>query len=473
MLASKRSAEKLQVIGLAAIAGVLYLFNLGKGALVDWDEAIYAEVAKEIVSSHQWLTLYWKHEPFFEKPPLSIWIQAVLFQWFGSTEFWARFGSAFAGVAIVLLTYAIARRMAGHAAGLFAAFVLLAMQSFDFYMRFGTTDAPLCLCIYLAMYAYLRMQGGNASWFYLLCASIGAGAMIKGPAILVLPLAIGLDRLFGSKRKFALGWRQYCLGVSLGLAIVAPWHIWMVFKYGRAFLDTYVGYHMFARATQTLDGHRGGPLYYPRFLLKGAFPWSVVAIGAALKWLWRREWTHSLPWALATATLLLYSLVRTKLDWYVLPVYPALAIEVGRSIAEVGKDRRVVRYTCAAVLALGIILAFTNLLSMQGIQFANQMAQMATIAKSSRQPGPLLIIARPNSDPEIDTPTAAFYSERTPLLLEFPAETNAITDSLRTYPLLDAIIQKKALDGLSRRYEIHPVAENDLLLYAIISRSPQ
>lgn len=465
----KRSAEKLQLLGLAAIAGVLFFFHLGKGALIDWDEAIYAEVAKEIVSSHHWLTLYSQHQPFFEKPPLSIWIQAVLFQWFGATEFWARFESAFAGVAIVLLTYAIARRMAGHAAGLFAAFVLLATHYFYRSMRQATTDAPLCLCIYLAMYAYLRMQGGSARWFYLLCAAIGAGTMIKGPAILVVPLAIGIDRLFGSKREFAIGWRQYCLGALLALAIVAPWHIWMVFKHGSAFLSAYVGYHMIARATRALEGNSGGPFYYAGILLKGAFPWSLVAIGAAWKWLRHREWTHTLPWALVGVTLFLYTLMATKLPWYVVPVYPALAIEVGRLLAEVGKHRPKVRYTSIAALALGIILAFTHLLFMQGFQFSNQMAQMAKIAKSSGRSGPLLMIA---SDPEIDTPAAAFYSDRTPILLETPADTSTISDSLRIHPSLDAIIQKNALGDLSQQYEIHAVAQNDLLLYAVISRKP-
>jgi hypothetical protein len=116
-----RSMEGLQVIGLAMIAGVLFLFNLGKGALADWDEAIYAENSKEIVSGHQWLTLFWQHKPFFEKPPLSIWIRAALFQLFGVSEFWARFESAVAGIAIVLLTYAIARRLSGATVGFFAA----------------------------------------------------------------------------------------------------------------------------------------------------------------------------------------------------------------------------------------------------------------------------------------------------------------------------------------------------------------
>lgn len=103
---------------LAAIAAFLYLFRLGSGALLDWDEAIYAEISKEIVTGHHWLTLYWEHLPDFQKPPLSFWIEAVFFHLFDINEFWARFPSALAGVGVVLLAYAIARRLAGPAAGL-------------------------------------------------------------------------------------------------------------------------------------------------------------------------------------------------------------------------------------------------------------------------------------------------------------------------------------------------------------------
>jgi 4-amino-4-deoxy-L-arabinose transferase-like glycosyltransferase len=139
------------------------------------------------------LTPYWKFTFFFEKPPLTFWIRTALFHCFGVSEFWARAESALAGIGIVLLTFAIARRASGLPAGLFAGFVLLTMKQFDHEMREAMCDAPLCFCIYLALYGYVRLREGSHRWWYLICAAVGVGAMIKGPAIAVAP-AIALAR---------------------------------------------------------------------------------------------------------------------------------------------------------------------------------------------------------------------------------------------------------------------------------------
>jgi 4-amino-4-deoxy-L-arabinose transferase-like glycosyltransferase len=466
----KVESSLIQVLGLAAISSLLFLFKLGQGSLLDWDEAIYAEISKETVHSHHWLTLYWQHAPFFEKPPLSLWITAALFHWFGVNEFWARFESAAAGVGIILLTYAIARRLSGATGGFFAAFVLLTTRHFDHVVREGTTDAPLCLCIYLAIYCYQRLRDGHAAWFYLMCASIGLGAMIKGPAILVVPLAISVDRLFKERSDGVLSWREYCLGFLLTLSIVAPWHIWMIFRYGRAFLDNYIGYQMIARATSVLEGHSGGPLFYARVIFHGAFPWSVVAVFAALRWVAHREWGKSLPWALLGVTLIMYSLVPTKLNWYIVPVYPAMAIGIGGFLAEESKNRPILKYASVAALALGTIVAFIEISMRQGDPFTNEVAQIAKIAGEGSGVSPLFIITRPNSEPELDTPTAAFYSDRRAKLLEMPADALVISDSLKSRTTVDAIIHKDAFAYLSQMYDVHPIAQNDSLSYSLISR---
>ena len=61
------TSAPFQVAGLALIAAPIFFFKLGTGALLDWDEAIYAEVSKEMVRGHHWLTPYWQHGPFFSK----------------------------------------------------------------------------------------------------------------------------------------------------------------------------------------------------------------------------------------------------------------------------------------------------------------------------------------------------------------------------------------------------------------------
>jgi len=82
---------------------------LGGGSLAAWDEAIYAQVSKEMVQGGDWLTPHWEYTVWFEKPPLFMWITALFYRLFGVSEFWTRMPSALSGVALVGVTYLIGK----------------------------------------------------------------------------------------------------------------------------------------------------------------------------------------------------------------------------------------------------------------------------------------------------------------------------------------------------------------------------
>ncbi len=436
---------------------------------MDWDEAIYAQVSREILTSHQWLTLHWQQQPFFQKPPLSFWITATLFRIFGVSEFWARVPSALAGVGVVLLTLLIARRLANNRTALIAAAALLTTRQFDDVARQGTTDTLLCLCIYLAVYFYLRITPQRVLFFYAMCAAIGLGAMIKGPAVLLAPLAIAIHWLIKRDGKIVIAPRHIFAGALLFLVIVAPWHLWMLAQHGRAFLSSYAGYQLAARATHVLEGSGGGPFFYLQVVLRGAFPWSILALLAAVRWLWRRQWAYNLPWILILGTLLLYSCIPTKHAWYILPVYPALAIEAARLLADAGQRWRVVQYATVAVVTIGLALASTKFLQRSGDPLANQVAQLARQAQSPRGSSPLLILTLPGSATNLDTPTAAFYSNRPTVLLAVPADADKLAALLQTRSPLDAILPTDALPLLASSVHVQPTARTRQLCYAQLS----
>src|ERR1700734_2280721 len=100
-------SRNLQIVStlLATILACIVLLPLlGHKPLTDWDEGIYAEVSREMLSG-SWLVPHWNFQPWFEKPPLTMWITAAFFKLFGVTEFCARAGSAFSGVAIAGLLH--------------------------------------------------------------------------------------------------------------------------------------------------------------------------------------------------------------------------------------------------------------------------------------------------------------------------------------------------------------------------------
>ena len=165
-------------------------YELGARTLNNWDEAIYAQVSKEIVTSGDWLTLHWGYAPWYHKPPLFMWMTALFFRLFEVNEFWARAASALSGLGVVGVTYLISQRLYGSLTAVFSVGVLLTNFSFVHYARFGTTDVTLTLFIFMSVYAYLRAVAGAHHWWYLAWFAMAGALMTKGVAGLIVPIVI-------------------------------------------------------------------------------------------------------------------------------------------------------------------------------------------------------------------------------------------------------------------------------------------
>ena len=227
--------------------------------------------------------------------------------------------------------------------------------------------------------------------------------------------------------------------------------------------------HLVERATQVLQGWGGGPGYYAAVVLYGAFPWSIVAVVAACKWIWRKEWNDSLIWILAGILLLGYTLLPTKHQWYILPVFPALAIEVGRLLADAGRRWRIVLYASAVALAAGLIVAFAMLAKRQGDPITNQVAQMAVVAGRSGETKPLYLVKGSAAEPQLEVPTTVFYSGQPVVLLNVPADGKQIAGLVQCRGSLDALAEKDAVAYLSREYKVRRIAANGAAEYLELS----
>ena len=305
-LSQKRFSSNFPLISLLVlIAAFALLWKLGTGSLAAWDEAIYAQVSKEIVRSGDWLTLHWEYQPWFEKPPLFMWITALFYRLFGVSEFWARVPSALSGIALIGVTYLIGKSTYGKRIGFLAAAILATCYHFLSFSRFGTMDVMLTLFIYLTLYAYLRLNNENQKWWYLVWSSCALALMVKGAGGLIAPAAIVLALAFDKRFGAAIRSKHFWQGVLLALLIVAPWHILMYVWYGRAFIDEYFGYHVIARSTRTLEGHASGYFYYIGRLVDGFFPWCLLVPFAVVSIIRRNLKDQSGSWVL----LLLCALV--------------------------------------------------------------------------------------------------------------------------------------------------------------------
>lgn len=500
------------VVMLGSLAALLFLWKLGQGSQDDWDEAIYAQVSKEIVQSGDWLTLHWEYKPWFHKPPLFMWSTAIFFKLFGVNEFWARAASAFSGIVLVIITYLIGKLVYDRSVGLLAAVVLLTSYQFVDRARFGTTDMMLTLFTFLAIYAYLSLEEENQKWWYMVWLSCALAFMVKGIGGLIAPMVIILSLLLDRNFLATLKSRHFWQGLLLAFILVAPWHIIMYIQHGQTFILEYLGYHILARATTPLEGNVGGPFFYVQILQKLFFPWFYLlpfAVALSIK----ENITHKSRSRILFITFFLvfglYTLIKSKLEWYILPVYPVLAILIAFMVKQAFKTHQSVAFSgllfgvvmVALVAPLKIVLIFVGLgllvlllylvvkkqlpyqvvavvmtvfFVLVGIKEIRPLyykgetpiAQLARIAASTdtsnREP---LIVAYFSSGTELYSPTALFYSNRPIQLASNPKELANFTKDRQNKEI---ILAKKDIEPFLMDYEVNIMSEAQPLVYATI-----
>jgi 4-amino-4-deoxy-L-arabinose transferase-like glycosyltransferase len=348
-------AKKLPEILLVLFAFALLFFRLGHTSLEDWDEAVFAQVAKEMVESGDWLTLHYGNEPRFEKPPLQTWITALLFLMFEVNEFWARAASAFSAIFLVIITFKISERLYSRQVGFVTMLPLLTGYELLRRSRMGTTDIILTLFIYLGIYAYLRVKDNPESkWWYLFWLSVALGFMVKFWAVAILPISLLITLFLRQAVLSTLRSRAFWQGILVATLVIAPWHILMIITYGQSFVDIYIVRNLIERSGSGLEGNTGGIFFYIMLLPRMFFPWFFLTPIAFLLCVHdhiKHRSRNPILVVLVVIVIGIYSLaVETKIFQYFLPVFPALAIMIGFMIT------RALQYRSIPIVA-GLLLS--------------------------------------------------------------------------------------------------------------------
>jgi len=319
------STTKRLAAAILIVLAITVLFDDLGSIPLHFDEAIYAEISKEMVERGEWLTPHWNAYAWFEKPPAYLWTTGLLFKLFGINEFWSRFTSALSGLGVLLLAFLIARRIYNDSAGVLAVLILLSSQLFVYYGRFGTTDTMLTLCIMLAVYAYLRSVDDERFWL-LAGASCAMALMVKGAAGLIAPAAIFIASIIDRRFLSILRSRWLWLGIAVAAVIAAPWHLLMYWQHGDAFVGRYLSRHVMNRATSNINRFNRGYGFYFSVLKNFVSPWAFILPLALIFARRPRSWVVIV---LGLMVFVGYTLVQTKYQWYILPAIPAFAIVTG------------------------------------------------------------------------------------------------------------------------------------------------
>lgn len=347
--------RKIQPGHLLLILGfvwVLFFLDLGGLGLVGPDEPRYAQVAREMAASGDFVTPRYFGEPWLEKPVLYYWLASAAYRLFGVNEFAARLPSALAAVLGVFCVYLVGRRREGPMEGVFSGLVLAASILYFSLARAASTDMVFSAAMAVAWTAlFFLLFGDKGLWrnspasgaqrgllptFY---AFLGLATLAKGPAGLVLPL-VSLAVFLGITGRVELAARfRPFTGMMVLLAVVLPWYGLCTLANGWGFVEEFLIRHNLERFFTDRYEHPQPFWFFPAVALIGFFPWSLQLIPSA-RGLFRHEdrW-RSLAgaqdlflWLWLLTPLVIFSLSRSKLPGYLLPAAPAIALLIGHQV---------------------------------------------------------------------------------------------------------------------------------------------
>jgi len=382
----------LSILWVLLIGWLAFFWHLGSVGLVDETEPLFAEAARQMLVTGDWITPYFNGVTRFDKPVLVYWLMAIAYRIIGVNEWAARLPSALAAMALTALGFYTLLRfgfpnpkgveevgrwgdgeMGGNAASIsstpptplpphpptssaWIGAALIALNPITIaWARTGVSDMLLSGCMGTSLLCFFIGYAGkdesnssenqrsfflNISPWYIAFYVLSALAVLtKGPVGIVLPLLIiaGFVIYLGNWRKVCREMRPVW-GSLIFSAIALPWYILCYLSNGNAFIDAFFGYHNVERFTQVVNGHSAPWYFYFLVVLIGFFPWSIylpLAIAKVRFWQvkkWRNSTRSSQLSLFALAWFFgifgFFMISVTKLPSYVIPLIPAAAILV-------------------------------------------------------------------------------------------------------------------------------------------------
>jgi len=321
---------------LTLLALLTFAAGLGRGAMTDADEAFYAEAAREMVASGDYITPFFNYEHRFQKPILYYWVTAAFYLVTGPTEAAARLGAALSGLGLVLITAACARRWRDHDHALLAG--AMVATAFGCYSigRMALPDLPLAFFITLATWTgltgTLQLEPQPRRWLLLSALAMALGFLTKGPVAVLLPVLVVVPVTLVERRQLGLSLADLLLGSLVFLAVGLPWYGLMWERHGTAYLEGFfLGDNLERFATDRFNDPRPWWFYLP-VVFGGLLPWSPLmgtwwpGVRETLQRRRRPSASTLRLLAWAAVPLVFYSLSIGKQPRYVLPVLPPLAM---------------------------------------------------------------------------------------------------------------------------------------------------
>lgn len=369
------SRYRTDALLLAGFCGFLFFYGLAFFGLLGADEPRYAQVAREMLARHDWITPTLGGQPWLEKPPLYYWQAMLTFRMFGVSDWAARLPSAIDATLMVIAVYLFFCRFRP-GSQLDAALMTASAAGIIGFARAASMDMALAASFTAALLAwYTWHESATLIYLWLAYAFLALGMLAKGP---VAPfLAAVIISIFAVLRgDYGILRRTLSIRGMLIFGLIAlPWYIAVQIR-NPDFFHAFILQHNLERFSSNLYHHREPFWYYIPVGLAALLPWAVLAVAAIAetirdwwserRWSERREKSNSPEEALNVFLLIwfflpiiFFSISQSKLPGYILPALPAATLLLADYVrSHVAADRQpgAVAITLHAIVAASLVV---------------------------------------------------------------------------------------------------------------------
>lgn len=390
MIKIKTDSDLAWVLLFALAALFLWLVALGELPLRDWDEGYYATVSQDMFHRQEWLYPTYQGQPFWLKPPLLFWLMHLSYQWGGVNEWSSRLPSAVITALGVPLLYLVGRELdpgSDRFRAIFSASVYLTLLPVVRLGRLAMLDGMINTFLLIAIFCLLK---GFKSSCWLLGVGIGLGLITLSKGILVLALGLLLVIFIAWEKQIKVLLSPYLiLGLVMGFLPASLWYYRQIAHYGQDFIKVHFFSQSFDRLSTAVEGNTGPFWFYLIELLKYSVPWLFFFIPACFfAWQSRVQTWSKLSLVGSIGYLMIISLMKTKLPWYIMPFYIFFALMTGNYLNHLKNSKRQYPMILAYLLLLCTVIScagnlYFSLISKQGSLIAISSAMVLTFGGST------------------------------------------------------------------------------------------
>lgn len=276
------------------VSALIFIPFLGVVHLFDWDEINFAECARNMIVTNDYTRVSVDFKPFWEKPPMFFWLQALSMKLFGINEFSARFPNAICGIVTLIALYRFGKKLLGRNFGILWALAFGGSLFPFLYFKSGIIDPWFNLFIFLSFCYFILYHWKRNGFdkdglnkkpiFYAVISAVfmGLAILTKGPvALLIFLLALWVYFIINrGKNYFGIG--HAALFLVITILVSSLWYGYETIMHGPGFILNFIKYQ-FELFTTHSAGQKGFPGFHFVTVLIGCFPASVFAIPSFFK----------------------------------------------------------------------------------------------------------------------------------------------------------------------------------------------